>query len=442
MARRATAILSFLGIMFSLAAWCGSYFNFFYNTQPFSGWRRAKLNISVQLKQGTIAVSHGTFQLIRLRSVQPGNMFSLRELNEKWGFYGYIDAETVFMPKCKWGATRQQIALPLWMPLLVFGGTYFWSSWLPVIRRRRRARAGLCVNCGFDLRESSAGCSECGYGRPDFQPQRFNRRGLIVSGAMLVLIVVIAAAGFRLSGWVYRTVDYPLSNVLADAEDGSDEAFRELRRRVDAGVLSVSESRRVAEDALLYFLSEIEADAHSITQWALVLDRLDIAGGLSASQQVQFYRHIIIRHTVLAETHVAGEPISLGVTYELRGVRSLWAEVTSPTQMRLDGIVLKNQAEGVYSSNSGGPHTLELRGSLGQAWSMLLNNDPLTGKLLESRGHEPTHHFCWLGVEPGRHLLEIDEVHRLFRGNPDHPEPSPPIWSQQITYTVEFDILP
>ena len=33
---------------------------------------------------------------------------------------------------------------------------------LPLHRRRRRRRLGLCITCGYDLSGSSASCSECG----------------------------------------------------------------------------------------------------------------------------------------------------------------------------------------------------------------------------------------------------------------------------------------
>ena len=61
---------------------------------------------------------------------------------------------------------------------------------------------------------------------------------------------------------------------------------------------------------------------------------------------------------------------------------------------------------------------------------------------LDGQSRAPTHHAERLGFEPGRRLLEIDEDRRLFRTNPDDPEPGLAIWPDQITHAVEFDILP
>ena len=53
------------------------------------------------------------------------------------------------------------IAIPFWFLFLP-------SAILPVLwfvslrRRRRRARSGHCLNCGYDLRESKQKCPECG----------------------------------------------------------------------------------------------------------------------------------------------------------------------------------------------------------------------------------------------------------------------------------------
>ena len=76
---------------------------------------------------------------------------------------------TVWMPQIKVDYYRmpggrissRSIYLPLWMPLVLF-------NFLPAVRlfrhrtRTRRTVAGLCPECGYDLRGTPVRCSECG----------------------------------------------------------------------------------------------------------------------------------------------------------------------------------------------------------------------------------------------------------------------------------------
>jgi hypothetical protein len=63
-------------------------------------------------------------------------------------------------------STNQQavISIPLWFLAAL---AWFLLSAAPMLRswrRRRRARRGLCLNCGYDLRSSNGLCPECGSG--------------------------------------------------------------------------------------------------------------------------------------------------------------------------------------------------------------------------------------------------------------------------------------
>jgi hypothetical protein len=54
-----------------------------------------------------------------------------------------------------------EIVLPLWLATLLFAmapAAYV----LKMTGRRRRARAGFCPSCGYDLRASKELCPECG----------------------------------------------------------------------------------------------------------------------------------------------------------------------------------------------------------------------------------------------------------------------------------------
>ena len=53
------------------------------------------------------------------------------------------------------------LSIPLWMPIALFG-FLFWRSFVPLYRRHKRKKLGLCLKCGYDLRASKEKCPECG----------------------------------------------------------------------------------------------------------------------------------------------------------------------------------------------------------------------------------------------------------------------------------------
>jgi hypothetical protein len=65
--------------------------------------------------------------------------------------------------------TRQKylrIRFPHWFAAAVSGaGVWPWLGWVVFRHRRdrRRNRAGLCPQCGYDIRANPAKCSECGH---------------------------------------------------------------------------------------------------------------------------------------------------------------------------------------------------------------------------------------------------------------------------------------
>ena len=53
------------------------------------------------------------------------------------------------------------VHVPLWLPTLV-SATLCWYLGVPLRRRRKRKKLGLCLRCGYDLRASKERCPECG----------------------------------------------------------------------------------------------------------------------------------------------------------------------------------------------------------------------------------------------------------------------------------------
>lgn len=69
----------------------------------------------------------------------------------------------IWLPAIELGPIRRIVTIPMWMPVSVsLLATY--TAWRYTLRSRRRARAGLCPTCRYDLAATPAGapCPECG----------------------------------------------------------------------------------------------------------------------------------------------------------------------------------------------------------------------------------------------------------------------------------------
>jgi hypothetical protein len=82
---------------------------------------------------------------------------------EHWGFMG-IEVLSGGNSRFTEGTIRIiAVPIPYLMLLLAVAPTWWWIS---ARRGRKRGNAGLCLHCGYDLRESAGRCPECGTAVP------------------------------------------------------------------------------------------------------------------------------------------------------------------------------------------------------------------------------------------------------------------------------------
>ncbi len=140
MLRKTLTIVSLIGLLLSLAAWGVGYWDYHYSWQ----------NDAVSFRGGRVGWWH--------RSNHDNGSTGLYQLrfNSLWsGVWPYYERSDYH------GLISHIFSLPLWIPT-VFFTTLFWWSVLPLHRRRKRKKLGLCLKCGYDLRGSSERCPECG----------------------------------------------------------------------------------------------------------------------------------------------------------------------------------------------------------------------------------------------------------------------------------------
>ena len=142
MLRKTLTILSLVGLLLCVGLWGVSYWEPYYRTE-----------------ESTLWASKGRFGLSNL-GIEV--VFSVEI--EKWrGFQGF---ETDWLPYYSEDIQPfpyWSVGIPLWMPTFLFLAI-FWLSLLPLHRRRKRKKLGLCIKCGYDLRASKERCPECGEG--------------------------------------------------------------------------------------------------------------------------------------------------------------------------------------------------------------------------------------------------------------------------------------
>ena len=154
MMRKTLTILSLTGLLLSVGLWGAS----FWAATLVTPWANAVAHagvmylwvseLSTELENGVLPSPPGIHHL-------GGGWFVW--CNDYQGFGTHWGRHAFAFPSTR----LPELRFPLWLPTLFFG---VWPAWqlLPIHRRRRRRKLGLCVQCGYDLRGSAGRCPECG----------------------------------------------------------------------------------------------------------------------------------------------------------------------------------------------------------------------------------------------------------------------------------------
>ncbi len=144
MIRKTLTILSLLGLLLSVGLWGASYWNIRHRGQKYT----------CGIKRGAVTWMHNEHGL----KYQPSYVVG-----------GYSSMRTIWLPHAIMmqrsgtsGGSVVQVILQLWMPTLFLSSCFFPLYVLPLRRRRKRKKLGLCLKCGYDLRASKERCPECG----------------------------------------------------------------------------------------------------------------------------------------------------------------------------------------------------------------------------------------------------------------------------------------
>ena len=148
MLRKTLTILSLIGLLLSVGLWGVSYWNIKRVINACTAY--------VGLSRGAVVGSG----FVDVDGVVEWDMETMSS-----GFDGFA---TYWIPRYhetphSWPDMQYTVwgfVVPLYIPLVASGLPLVWL--LPAHRRRKRNKLGLCLNCGYDLRGSTAKCPECG----------------------------------------------------------------------------------------------------------------------------------------------------------------------------------------------------------------------------------------------------------------------------------------
>ncbi len=144
MIRKTLTILSLVGLLLSVGLLAASFCGVGYHCRSLNPTKV----LAVDTFNGTVVLRH--------ESLGMGTMLG-------WHSIPWPSKQLLWrMPSWHYGgASMFSIRIPLWLPIVLFAA-YPAYRLLPLHRRRKRNKLGLCVKCGYDLRASKERCPECG----------------------------------------------------------------------------------------------------------------------------------------------------------------------------------------------------------------------------------------------------------------------------------------
>ena len=147
MLRKTLTILSLIGLLLSVAAWGASYL----------------CPIACYSKSCMVSNCAGAFVMDCYSPGEGAYGFGWDDYHKPANF-GYGSWSR---PLFDWYTIDEDwscfVVVPHWISILILG-SLFGVFYLPLRRRRKRKKLGLCLKCSYDLRGSKDRCPECGTG--------------------------------------------------------------------------------------------------------------------------------------------------------------------------------------------------------------------------------------------------------------------------------------
>ncbi len=167
MLRKPLTILSLVGLLLSAGLWGVSYFRFRCFTEAHvvdlaAGGIKIVADSNPPDAILTFSLNFGTVEAARAFDEYAERLREMMDCDRRWMIGGFSGLTTDWKPQAK--RLPLTIAMPLWIPTLLFGVAFSCAYALPLHRRNKRRKLGLCLKCGYDLRGSKERCSECGTG--------------------------------------------------------------------------------------------------------------------------------------------------------------------------------------------------------------------------------------------------------------------------------------